>query len=124
MGVLVAMSAPRFGRSIEQSRLDFAAANLRAVWAAQRLYWLENHVYSDCLTQTTPKGLYELGLLDPSIVSTTGDYTYAITSSTSDTFQAAATRAGTTNAITIDQTGTVTGSIPTQGGTNITPGFQ
>ena len=123
MGVLVAMSATRFERSIEQSRVDFAAANLRAIWAAQRLYWLENHIYADRLSQTTPKGLYELGLLDPAIVSTTGDYTYAITSSNTDTFQATATRTGDAGQITIDQTGAVTGFVSAGGGT-VTPGFQ
>ena len=73
MGVLIGMSAPYFGRSLEQARADFAVANLRAIWAAERLYWLENHAYTDKLTQTSPKGLVELGLIDPGIVSTTGD---------------------------------------------------
>lgn len=107
MGVLVAMSAPRFGQALEQSRTDFATANLRAIWGAQRLYWLENHAYASVLSQTTPRGLYELGLLDPAIVSTTGDYTYEITSATSTSFQATATRVGGVNTITIDQNGTI-----------------
>ena len=126
MGVLVGMSAPYFGRALEQSRADFAVANLRAIWAAQRLYWLEYHAYTDKLTQASPKGLFELGLLDPAIVGTTGDYTYTVPSAGSNTFQAKATRAagtGWTGWFTIDQNGTTAGSI-SAGTATITPGFQ
>jgi Tfp pilus assembly protein PilE len=125
MGVLVAISAPHLGRSLEQSRADFAVANLRAIWAAQRLYWLENHTYADQLTQATPPALYELGLLDPSIVAA-GDYSYSIVSWNANTFSAQAVRApsaGWTGAFTINQDGTIGGSI-SAGGTTITPGFQ
>jgi prepilin-type N-terminal cleavage/methylation domain-containing protein len=127
IGVLVGMSAPHFGRALEQSRADFAVANLRAIWAAQRLYWLENRAYADKLTQASPKGLFELGLLDPAIVSTTGDYTYSIPSAGSSTFQAKATRAAGLNwagEFTIDETGTTSGSITATGQPAITPGFQ
>jgi len=126
MGVLVGMSVPYFGRALEQSRADFAVANLRAIWVAQRLYWLENHAYTDKLTQASPKGLFELGLLDPAIVSTTGDYAYTVPSAGGNTFQAKATRAagtGWTGWFTIDQDGTTGGSI-SAGATTITPGFQ
>lgn len=108
MGVMIAMSAPRFGRSVEQSKADFAAANLRAVWAAQKMYWLENHAYASDLPT-----LRTLGLLDPLLdpTSPTGDYTYTVTSSTSDTFQAIATRVGGINYLTIDQDGRTGGNI-------------
>jgi prepilin-type N-terminal cleavage/methylation domain-containing protein len=129
MAILIGISVPRFARVLEQSRADFAAANLRAIWAAQRLYWLENHVYTDKLSQASPSplGLFELGLVDPQIVSTTGDYAYTITSANSNTFQAAATRSGNTcwrGAFTIDQTGTVGGTLSAAGEPHITPGFQ
>jgi prepilin-type N-terminal cleavage/methylation domain-containing protein len=127
MGVLVGMSAPHFGQALEQSRANFAVANLRAIWAAERLYWLENQTYTDKLTQTSPKGLYELGLLDPSIISTTGDYTYTVASAGSATFQAKATRSGSpswTGEFTIDQTGATGGTLTAPGQSPITPGFQ
>lgn len=127
MGVLVAISAPHFSRAIEQSQADFAVANLRAIWAAQRLYWLENHVYADELTRSTPKALYELGLLDPSIVASGGAYNYSIASSDADAFSAQATRAagvGWTGTFTIDQNGAVSGSLSAAGQPTITPGFQ
>jgi Tfp pilus assembly protein PilE len=129
MGVLVGMSAPYFGRALEQSRADFAVANLRAIWAAQRLFWLENHAYTDKITQESPKGLRELGLLDRAIKTSSegGDYTYEITTSADgSTFSAKATRAagtGWTGWFTINQDGTTAGSI-SAGTTTITPGFQ
>jgi prepilin-type N-terminal cleavage/methylation domain-containing protein len=128
MGVLVAISAPHFGRSLEQARADFAVANLRAIWAAQRIYWLEHHTYADKLKRTSPtdpEEMYELGLLDPSIVAA-GDYSYTITSSGPNTFTAQAARApivGWTGVFTINQDGT-TGGVISAGGTMITPGFQ
>jgi prepilin-type N-terminal cleavage/methylation domain-containing protein len=128
MAILVTMSLPRFGRAIEQSRADFAVANLRAIWAAERLYWLENHAYTDKLTQETPKGLYELGLLDPAVLSTTGDYIYTITTSAGGVaFQATATRkagAAWAGAFTIDQDGATDGAITSGVETPITSGFQ
>ncbi len=46
MSVLAAMGVPRFMRSLEQSKVDVAAANLRAIWTAQRLYWLKHLTYA------------------------------------------------------------------------------
>ena len=123
MGVLVGMSVPYFGRALEQSRADFAVANLRAIWAAQRLYWLENHAYTADLPT-----LRTLKLLDPLLDPTTPtcEYTYSITSAGSNAFEAKATRAagtGWTGWFTIDQDGTTGGSL-SAGTTTITPGFQ
>lgn len=127
IGVLVGMAIPRFGRTIEQSKADFAVANLRAIWAAQRLYWLEHHTYNSNLSSAEPPGLFELGLLDPAIVSNSGDYLYEITAAGSSSFQATATRtAGTiwSGEFTISESGTVSGSISATGEATITPGFQ
>ena len=78
------------------------------------------------LTQASPEGLVELGLLDPGIVSTSGDYVYSVPAAGSNTFTATATRSsGTswTGSFTIDQNGTTNGAV--SGGTTvITPGFQ
>ena len=37
ISVLLAMAAPSFQRAAEQSQCNIAAANLQAIWAAQRL---------------------------------------------------------------------------------------
>ncbi|MFZ1935953.1 MAG: prepilin-type N-terminal cleavage/methylation domain-containing protein [Thermoguttaceae bacterium] len=119
IGVMAAMSVPSFQRAVTQSRTDIAAANLRAIWAAERLYWLENHSYAGTLSQQSPPGLIQLGLLDPSLPLTqagvtyqTGGYYFSVVLGTDSTsaFTATATNAlaGPPTAITIDQNGTVT----------------
>jgi prepilin-type N-terminal cleavage/methylation domain-containing protein len=63
IGVLVVVAAPSYQRAMDQSRTNIAAANLRAIWAAQRIYWLEYQVYTDKST------LESAGILDPKIES-------------------------------------------------------
>jgi len=122
MGILLAMSAPSFRRSMEQSRADIAGANLRAIWAAERLYWLEYRTYTDDLSV-----LETLGLLDPTIVATATRYLYSIPSAGSNAFTAAATRTGSqrwSGQFAIDQDGVLSGTIQAAGEPDITPGFQ
>jgi prepilin-type N-terminal cleavage/methylation domain-containing protein len=102
IGVMAAMSVPSYQRAIEQSRADIAGANLRAIWAAERLYWLENNSYtSDIAT------LQNMGVLDRSIPTdsskTIGGYGYAISiqpeaPDPATSFTATATRIGNTGA--------------------------
>ena len=89
MGVVLAMSAPTFNRSIEQSHADIAGANLGAIWTAERLYWLENQTYTNDLAE-----LESLGLLDPTIAAAATRYVYAIPLADATTFTATATRTG------------------------------
>jgi prepilin-type N-terminal cleavage/methylation domain-containing protein len=120
IGVLLAMSAPSFQRATEQAQADIAAANLRAIWAAQRFYWLENRRYTLDLAQLQD-------LLDPSIPGASTPYAYSIKLADSTTFTATATRTGSsmwTGQLTIDQTGMVSGFIQASGENNIVPGFQ
>lgn len=109
MAVLVAIAAPRFGRALEQSRLDVAAANLRAIWAAERLYRLDNPSYTGLAT------LESLGTVDPSVVAGNAFYTYSVTASADgNAFVATATRApntGWSGELTIDQNGVLSGTI-------------
>jgi Tfp pilus assembly protein PilE len=122
IGIMLSMAAPSYQRAVEQSRADVAAANLRALWAAQRLYWLDNHAYTADLT-----ALRSLGLLDSEIALSATGYGYAVTSAGSNNFQAAATHVGGTcwtGAYTIDETGQITGAIHAAGQADITPGFQ
>lgn len=122
MGILMSIAAPSFHRAVAQSRADIAAANLRAIWSAERCYWLDNRTYTDDLSQ-----LSSLGLLDPTIVSANSYYIYAIPSASSSAFVATVTRtAGSkwSGQFAIDETGTVTGSIDASGELSIYPGFQ
>ena len=121
MVILISMAAPSFRRSMEQSRADIAGANLRAIWTAQRLYWLEERTYTADLSV-----LESLDLLDPTIVAATTRYVYAISAADDSTFLATATRSGSglwTGQFTIDEDGNVSGVVQAIGEPDIDPGF-
>lgn len=122
LGVIIAFAEPSFRRTIEQSRADIAVANLRAIWTAQRLYWLENRTYAESLSE-----LESLDLLDSTLVTASDPYSYEIGDDADETtFTATATRASGgswSGSFTIDQTGAVTGSISSSDVT-IGPSFQ
>jgi len=122
IGVFVSMSVPSFRRSMEQSRADIAGANLRAVWSAQRIYWLEHRCYTTDLS-----ALESSGLLDSAIISGTPQYAYAVPSADSSAFTATATRRGSTRwsgQFSIDEHGAVSGVLQAPGEPSIVPGFQ
>lgn len=122
ISVLIAIAVPTYSVAVEQAQADIAAANLRAVWTAQRLYWLENRTYTTDLS-----ALESAGLLDQAVVSGGVFYRYQVSAADSGTFAASATRINSqrwSGAFTIDQTGTVSGSIQAAGSTPIVPGFQ
>ena len=122
ISILTSMAVPAFQRAVDQSRADIAGANLRAIWSAERCYWLENRTYTSDLST-----LVTLDLLDPAIVSSSTFYSYQITAATSSSFTAKATRIGSSRwsgQFTITQAGTVTGSITASGEVPISPGYQ
>ena len=130
MGVLISYSTPTFSRAVEQSKADVAAANLRQIWSAQRLFRLDNLAYAADLATLT--GSSQTGMpiyLDPSLTTTSGTpappYTFTIELIDAQTFSVTATRAGGSwsGSFAIDQNGTVTGSLTKSGETSITPGF-
>ncbi len=122
IGIMTAMAVPSFRRAVEQSRADIATANLRAIWSAERCYWLEYRTYTSDLTL-----LRSLGLLDPTVVSSSSFYTYNIPAVEASSFSATATRIGSTKwtgTFAIDETGVVTGGITAPGEQAIVPAFQ
>jgi prepilin-type N-terminal cleavage/methylation domain-containing protein len=120
VGVLVAMSVPSFQRAVVESQADMAIANLRAIWAAERLYWLQNHEYApvELLKSSPPKGS---DLLGPEINTSSRDlptsYYYEVSpvevGGTLQAFTAKATPNDSRwqGSFDIDQNGQVTGSI-------------
>lgn len=122
IGIMTSMAVPSFRRAVDQSRADIATANLRAIWSAERCYWLEYRCYTSDLGL-----LRSLGLLDPTIVTSSSFYTYDIPSAAPTTFTATATRIGGTRwsgGFTIDETGVVSGSVSASGEPTILPGYQ
>lgn len=119
LSILLAIAAPRLVRSLEQTRADTAAANLRAIWAAQRLYWLENHTYAAQFADLGP-------LVDATITTNGPFYAYSIQAANGTTLRVTATRSGTkyTGQLIIDEAGMITGHIQAAGQSPITPGMQ
>jgi Tfp pilus assembly protein PilE len=122
ISILISMSVPSFHRLLEQSRADMAGANLRALWAAERVYWLEYRTYTADLT-----ALQALGLIDPALVSSHVTYAYQVTSADDHSFVATATRAASdrwNGSFSIDDTGTISGGLTAAGQLTIVPGYQ
>jgi Tfp pilus assembly protein PilE len=122
IGVLVSMSAPSFQRAVEQARADLAGANLRGIWSAQRVYWLEYGTYAPDLAT-----LQNSGLVDPTIVSSQTFYAYQIASANASAFTAIATRtlnARWNGSLIIDDTGQTSGALTSAGEANIVPSYQ
>jgi type IV pilus assembly protein PilE len=122
MGIVMAMAVPSYRRSVEQARADLAAANLRTLWAAERLFYLEARAYTADDAELAALGVLEEGLLTADEL-----YVYRITAADSAGFTATATRVGSTvfsGTLLIDQTGTITGAIAHGSGPAIRPGFR
>jgi prepilin-type N-terminal cleavage/methylation domain-containing protein len=125
MGILLSFAAPSFTRAVEQSKADVAGGNLRSVWSAQRLYRLDNLAYAPDLPT-----LVSAGLLDASFPATPGNatppYAFAVGSADNQIFAITATRSGGvwSGVFSIDQTGTITGTLTNGSEAPISPGFQ
>lgn len=121
MAIMFRISAPTFSQSIQQSKADIAGANLRGIWSAQRLYWLEFRSYATDLSE-----LVDEDLLDPTILSLSGDYEYGVSEADSTSFTADASRIGSdkwSGRFTIDEAGAVLGVVEAAKENDITPGF-
>ncbi len=121
MGIFVTMAMPKFSRSLESAKADVAGANLRAIWTAERIYWLDNRSYTSSLAT-----LVSLNLLDPSI-PTDASYTYLVTAADVATFTATAQRVPNVSwsgTITITQDGGLSGTLTSAGQSPIVVGFQ
>ena len=130
IGVMASFAVPSYRRAIEQSRVDIAGANLRAIWAAQRLYWLENQTYTTDLSL-----LKNMGVLDQSLLTANSTnssqywnnyFHYSVSAGTdgiSTSFTANAnvsTYTSSTSTLVIDQGGKISGNVKS-GSITITP---
>ncbi|MCE5277738.1 MAG: PilZ domain-containing protein [Planctomycetaceae bacterium] len=120
--IMTTLAVPIFRRSIEQARVDAAAANLKTIWSAQRMYWLESRAFAPQLTD-----LQAQDLLSPSVARSAADidavYVYETLAADATSFSVRARRNGSSvwsGQLVIDQTGTLSGVI-SGGGTTLTP---
>jgi prepilin-type N-terminal cleavage/methylation domain-containing protein len=126
MAVMISIPAPLFTRAIEQSRLDVAAANVRAVWCAERLYRLEYGTYTDLDTLAAEK------LLDPTLASGGSSYyAYSVSaadgSTMVDSFVVRAIHPDSPRCsgyLTIDQDGRLACSVSYGGTSAMNPSFE
>ncbi len=111
--IMTTLAVPIFRRAIEQARVDGACANLKTLWSAQRVYWLNNHCFTTNLQE-----LRGLDLLDASIAGSAANskavYIYDVITADSTSFTGRASRNGSrtwSGQLLIDQTGTVAGAV-------------
>jgi prepilin-type N-terminal cleavage/methylation domain-containing protein len=122
--LMATMAAPIYSRAIEHAKAETAAASLRSVWSAQRIYWLENKTFAPSLN-----ALESMDLVTPALAQTQSSpgatYVYQIASADSGQFSATATRNGSgvwAGQFQIGEDGLVTGVITGPGGQQISPG--
>jgi prepilin-type N-terminal cleavage/methylation domain-containing protein len=114
MVVLIGISAPSFQRALEGSNADIAIANLRAIWAAERFYWIVNRQYTGSLND-----LVQLGVLTKDVETAQAPYSYSFDPVN---LVATAVRSGSGNwsgQFTIDDTGAIGGSITAADGSGV-----
>jgi len=121
--LLVTMATPVYRQAMEQARVDAANGNLKTVWSAQRIYWLEYRTFAPDLD-----ALESMDLVDKALAATQSapkaTFVYTIGAADDESFTATAMRNGSgiwVGQIDIDQTGEVTGAINGPGGVTLTP---
>jgi prepilin-type N-terminal cleavage/methylation domain-containing protein len=121
--LMVTLAVPTFRRSVEQARADVASANLRTIWSAQRVYWLENRRFASSLSDLRALDLVDVAIAD-SANNPKAVYIYRISSADASTFTAGALRNASgvwAGQIQIDQQGTLSGIIVGTRGDVVTP---
>jgi prepilin-type N-terminal cleavage/methylation domain-containing protein len=123
IGLMAVLAVPTFRCAVEQARADLASANLKTIWAAQRIYWLDNHRFASQLSD-----LRSLDLIDGPIADSAGNpkalYVYRISSADTSTFIAGALRNASgvwTGQVQINQEGRLTGTIISHQGDVVVP---
>ena len=123
IGILVGIAAPIYTKAIEQARLDSAAGNLKAIWSAQRAYWLKNRTFASSLVLLEDENLVNASLArsqsDPNAV-----YVYDIDSADADSFVASALRSNSgvwSGQVQIDETGELSGQVSKGDGFSLSP---
>jgi prepilin-type N-terminal cleavage/methylation domain-containing protein len=127
VAILATLAIPSYTRALEQSQANIAAANLRAIWAAEQWWWLEYGTYTGNLPADLANTNNNNNLIDPQIATATTPFHYSLALTDSNHFTAFATRQGSptwSGMYQVDQTGNVTGQISALNQTPIQPGFQ
>jgi prepilin-type N-terminal cleavage/methylation domain-containing protein len=121
--LMAVLAVPIFRTAVEQARADMAAANLKSVWSAQRVYWLDHRCFAGSLAD-----LRALDLIDPAVADSVSlpkaPYIYTISTADASTFTAGALRNASgvwSGQVRINQDGQITGTVINQHGDVIVP---
>lgn len=121
--VLVTMAMPSYNRAMEQARADAAGGNLRSIWSAQRIYWMEHKTFASSLSE-----LESMDLVDPALretqTSEQSAYVYQMILGDSSEFIAVAARNGSDvwiGTLSMNQDGQLLGIIIGPGGQSVSP---
>ena len=124
--ILATLGMPMYRQATEQARVDVAGANLRVIWSAQRLYWLEYRTYATSLND-----LLAMDLVNTTLARSASDprapFVYQVGACSTDGFSVSALRNGSTQWIgqlQINEQGELTGGIRGAGGAVLTPPAQ
>lgn len=100
IGILASIGIPQFAASIEKAKGGEARAGLGHIQTGEKVYYAENEYY------TTVKNNLDITLTEKF-------WAFAITTPSSTTYTATATRSGGTSSgqtLTMDQAGTISGN--------------
>jgi prepilin-type N-terminal cleavage/methylation domain-containing protein len=119
IGVIASRAAPHFHVALEQARVDAAAAGLRSLWVAERMWWLEERSFSD-----SADALVARRLLDEGLIAQTAPFDFTLLDADAGSFSARMVRSGSdewAGTLLIDETGEITGTIQDTSGHHVSP---
>ncbi|RKY22130.1 MAG: prepilin-type cleavage/methylation domain-containing protein [Planctomycetota bacterium] len=119
MGTILTAGVPRLGRAFEGGRADLAAGTLRGLWNAERMYWLEHRFYTADIDE-----LIGHKFIDADVKSASDPFTYSLLLADEESFSCQAVRNGSglwSGALSLDESGVITGQIEDGNGGIVTP---
>jgi len=118
MGVLATMAIPKAGKTVENTRVDQAAAELHSIWGAQRRYRMQHQDFAPDL-----KTLVDGGYLQKALLEKKEPFQFAVQATRSGGLRMTATRTGSgwSGELVLDEMGDLKGSVRNGGGDEVKP---
>lgn len=118
MGILATMAIPKAGKTVENTRVDQAAAELHSIWGAQRRYRMQHSTFAPDL-----KTLSDGGYVQKTLLEKKEPFTYAVQATRSGGLRMTAKRTGSgwNGELVLDEMGKMKGSVRSGGGDEIKP---
>lgn len=112
MAVMFLYAIPQYRVAMEQAKVDFAATTLKSIWTAERMYWVNNHVFCGDLDTLESNQLVEAGF-SARVNASASPFRYSILSADANTFTAVAESALSSwnGQFAISEQGVVSGQV-------------